>query len=63
MRGADSRELECLREYYGQTEAMRKSILAWMAGEPTANGWVFPHGSKELREALSKRQPIVRQQT
>ena len=55
-------DLDRLSRAFDDLEAMRKSILAWLDGKPTREGWVFPHGCKELREALKGRKPMTGQE-
>ena len=53
-------EIARLRSYHERSEAMRKSILEWMNGEkPTKEGWMQPHGWKELRRALQNMEPMT----
>jgi hypothetical protein len=39
---------------------MRLSILEWVNGEKsTKEGWIQPHGWKELRKALQNMEPMT----
>jgi hypothetical protein len=29
-------------------------ILAWMNSKPTKKGWIFPHGSAEIRKLIEE---------
>ena len=49
-----------LHAYHERAEIMRLSILEWVNGEKsTKEGWIQPHGWKELRKALQNMEPMT----